>query len=510
MSIIDRVNAKPKPMTVEQLLAEPAPTNELDPQTCDLHELPIELPSVPDKPWCTREEFDAEQRDEAEIAARNKLCADDYKSDHNYKRDLERETKKILDGMWQRAVALPTCERVRVEALFSTFVVNKPKVITTERARMMCPCCGQSFVYGPSSHGLTIRGRCLRGCTPEQLAAALRKYVVEYEEHAARNDEAAQLAESAERVSLARLRKARRPQRWLVRDLWNDEGLTILVGEKGGGKTFFSLLLAMGIAAGVPVLGHATTRGRVLLVLLEGTETDWDRRIDQLARGLGIEYDALIGMLDVYDEPVRIEDLASIARLRGYLARHKYVGFIVDNLTELQAGEENSNTVMAAGVRAIRSMVYELRVAGLLLHHAGKNGESRGATSILQAVDEVMYISKRGDSKTAPITVERGKTKCGADPIDLRYRLVGGGTDDSPCVPEVLTRKTDEPDEPELPSKLQKILDVLSVDDGKSGNAIAAESKCSKRDIPERLAKLRELGLAVERDGLWYRVEVVE
>jgi hypothetical protein len=256
-------------------------------------------------------------------------------------------------------------------------------------------------------------------------------------------------------VSLTRLRSAHRPQGYLVERIMVDDGLTMLVGQKGSNKTFFSLMIAIAIAAGREVLaGYPSRRARVLLVLLEGTDADKIRRLDQLCRGAGIELEALEGVLDVYDAPVQINDQESLARLREYVRHHGYQAVFVDNLTELQPGNENDNERMAAGVRALRDIAYEFQIGVMLLHHAGKSNESRGATSVLQIPDDILYIAKHGDSKNAPVTVTRGKTKCGADELDLVYRLVGGGVDGTPIVVNMVAERPDDPDDEPAPGDL--------------------------------------------------------
>ena len=58
--------------------------------------------------------------------------------------------------------------------------------------------------------------------------------------------------------------------RWLVEDIFPEQGLLCVYGSSGVGKSFLCLDLAAAVAEGVDWFGHPTQQGDVVYVALEG------------------------------------------------------------------------------------------------------------------------------------------------------------------------------------------------------------------------------------------------
>jgi RecA-family ATPase len=78
-------------------------------------------------------------------------------------------------------------------------------------------------------------------------------------------------------------RAADRPEPKMVVDGLLPQGLTLLAGGSKLGKSYMSLDIAFGVAAGSPVLGHMVTeQGQVLYLALEDRDDRLVRRMDEL------------------------------------------------------------------------------------------------------------------------------------------------------------------------------------------------------------------------------------
>src|SRR5437016_4039871 len=64
--------------------------------------------------------------------------------------------------------------------------------------------------------------------------------------------------------------------------------VNILIGDSGVGKTPLAYQLGLCVAAGLPFLGAATRRGRVLILDFENGARDWHRMLDQQRKFLGL------------------------------------------------------------------------------------------------------------------------------------------------------------------------------------------------------------------------------
>jgi hypothetical protein len=279
----------------------------------------------------------------------------------------------------------------------------------------------------PDRESAVLRARCLRGCSPEAIGAALAEAIAHEEERLARmirDERARQMGAS---VSLALLAESP-PQEWIVDGLVSSDALTVLGGEPGGGKTFAAMGFGIAVATGRPFAGRRVVGGRVLLVLLEGSGGDLHRRIDQLARGMGTSIAELQGRLDVDRTPLRVDDPASVARLSALVRDHGYRLVAIDNLTEIRAGaaqnSENDATAMSAALRPLAELAHEHRCGVLVLHHLGASGRLRGSSAILGSADEELVVRRGGGGNGAVVTVApTSKTRRG-DARPLSYRLI--------------------------------------------------------------------------------------
>lgn len=289
---------------------------------------------------------------------------------------------------------------------------------------------------------------------------------------------------------------------WLIDGMMPAEGISLLVGAPGSGKTNFAIGAALAVAARRPWLGHTTKPqadgGRVLLVLLEGVLDDCARRIRQIAAGMGITPSQLYDIVDICPrfENASLQDTRrhtdALVRVAERTSRKRgYDLVVIDNLTKLRFDEdENNATAMATALKPAIAIAENCAV--LLLHHANARGDTRGSTAIKQTADMELRLDKPEVSKHAVITLTRVKERSGAEDLKIKYRINGGGPDGSPMLFELAK------DKPRPDKRRYAILDALAA--GPLGmEAIHAKMYAVFGKNRGESIKARD---ALERDGL--------
>jgi putative DNA primase/helicase len=218
------------------------------------------------------------------------------------------------------------------------------------------------------------------------------------------------------------------PQGW-VWDGYIPQGFVTILGAHGGaGKSFLALMIAACVAMGLPVLGRATSRTRVLFVNAEDPASLVLTRLDRICTRLGLDFDEVMRWVQVIDLSDLDPALYTEQRLQGgvrhgrptpaYEAITEYVragefGFvIVDNASDVFDGDE-INRAMVRGF--LRSLAAWARPAGavLLLAHvdkatsragpaAGKTGNTEaysGSTAWNNSARSRLFLKETGEGE---------------------------------------------------------------------------------------------------------------
>lgn len=122
------------------------------------------------------------------------------------------------------------------------------------------------------------------------------------------------------RYSVAELLAERREFEWLAVGMLVDGTYGVDAGELKSLKSYLGLARAVGLAAGVPVLGRwrVPEQRRVLMFVAEGGRTPFARRLERVCEAYGIAAGDLDGWLEVIDDVAPLNS----AELRGALACH--------------------------------------------------------------------------------------------------------------------------------------------------------------------------------------------
>jgi hypothetical protein len=216
---------------------------------------------------------------------------------------------------------------------------------------------------------------------------------------------------------------------WLLDRYLPVNGLSVLYGAPGSGKSFLALAWAMSIAAGRPWIDHPTQPGTVVYVAAEGS-SGLGQRVSAYA-----DSHELVGPDGIHfvREPVNLRESRDVDAFLAGVAPLKPQFITCDTLARCMEGsDENSSEDMG---RVVGSVDRIRRVTGahvLLVHHAGwsTNERPRGHSSLVGAADAVFLLQ----NDAGVLTLEFSKPHKDAPPVEpLQLRLVAAG---SSCVIE--------------------------------------------------------------------------
>lgn len=202
------------------------------------------------------------------------------------------------------------------------------------------------------------------------------------------------------------------PRAYIFKEWLPIGGLAMIWAERGIGKTWFALSLAVAASKGEDFLAYEIiTPVDVLYIDGEMSLAELQDRI----RGLCPEPPDRLHILPseslfLYDQPINLNNEADHQRIFQALDALEREGIrpqliILDNLSSLTAGaDENSNSDLDKLLR----FAIQLRHKGItvvFVHHAGKSGDQRGA-------------SRREDILDTSIKLNRPKDEDGLEPHD--------------------------------------------------------------------------------------------
>jgi hypothetical protein len=185
----------------------------------------------------------------------------------------------------------------------------------------------------------------------------------------------------------------RTPLEWVVGDILPQKGRALLTASAKSGKTFFALELGLSVAAGVDFLGLQIPKSqRVLYCQSELSDALLNRRLGWIRETMpfGFPWELAGENFHVVEnDPVRVTlaDESGRARIENLIETWKPDLLILDPLYDLFRGLEENDAGAVATALGIVSGFAARGPAVLLVHHHGKNKESRGS-SVLQGWSE--------------------------------------------------------------------------------------------------------------------------
>ena len=205
--------------------------------------------------------------------------------------------------------------------------------------------------------------------------------------------------------------------------------VTLLTGHGGAGKSTLALCIACALATGTAFIGvPAAPAVRVLVFSAEDPAEVLARRVQRLCLHLGLDPAALDANLTVLDatggdpslfEEDRNDKRGRLTPAHGALRRELDAGqfdvLIVDNASDVYAGNEIERRAVRAFVRHLAALVRARQGAVLLLAHVDKN-TSRSGT---RASDDEGYSGSTAWHNSARCRLYLAPTDTG---LELRHQ----------------------------------------------------------------------------------------
>jgi hypothetical protein len=221
---------------------------------------------------------------------------------------------------------------------------------------------------------------------------------------------------------------------WLVKGLFPDRGLGMLVGESQAGKSFVGVHVAVCIARGVPFFGRKVKPGAVLYIAAEGGSSVLPRikAADEAIGGmLADNHVTRKGKRPMARAPIKVmtetpnlsrdgDPIALARTLRGLHAEMAGTDYpltfvVLDTLHAAMCGaDEQSAADTGHALKPLREAVEELGLFILIVHHFGKDLDrgARGSSAFRAAVDTEIELRVPGaeGSKAKPAGLVRRLT----------------------------------------------------------------------------------------------------
>jgi len=220
-----------------------------------------------------------------------------------------------------------------------------------------------------------------------------------------------------------------------VEGLLIDGAMSVIYGESGCGKTFFTLDLALHVAAGLPWRDREVERGGVLYLALEG------------CRGIRNRIAAFKAAKQISDAdlpfavvPVSVNLCSSTADVERVIGAAKAAAaemavpvklIVIDTLSRaLAGGNENDSKDMGSLVRNVDMIRQSIRAHSTLVHHTGKDGAkgARGHSLLRAATDTEIEVARDPGGRVSVARVTKQRELDSGDEFPFRLQSVHLGT----------------------------------------------------------------------------------
>ena len=275
----------------------------------------------------------------------------------------------------------------------------------------------------------TIRNMAMDpGADPEVVLAGAQQAIAAIANGAGRAAERVRVYELAEYLEL------RLPPRQSLLSPWlNEKDLALLYANRGDGKTWVALSIALGVATGTRALGwEAPAPAPVLFVDGEMPVETLQLRMCSLLAGLDPDLEASEIPFRILAADAQELSVPSLDSPEGRRLIDAVLGdarlVVFDNISTLfGAGPENE----AEAWGPAQELLLGLRrrgVAVLLVHHAGKSGAQRGTSRREDVLDTVIKLQRPSDYRAEDgarfeVRFEKARGLIGGDVAPFEARL---------------------------------------------------------------------------------------
>jgi hypothetical protein len=199
----------------------------------------------------------------------------------------------------------------------------------------------------------------------------------------------------------------------MVQGLWLEHGAGIVGGDPKSWKSFFTVFMAVHVAAGRRLLNRFDCKqGRVVIFNAEDTARLTRYRIGCMCRALDLSIDELD--LHLIDTPsLFIDDPEHVELLRGTVKDARPELLILDPLRNLHGLDENDSAILPRVLTPLRLIQRDFGCAVQVIHHLTKASEGRTMASRIRGTgalrgwyDSGLVLDRTEDGGPVKITIE--------------------------------------------------------------------------------------------------------
>lgn len=219
----------------------------------------------------------------------------------------------------------------------------------------------------------------------------------------------------------------RPPRQWLIPSILPKEGIALIFGPPGCGKSFLTMAWSLCIAAGRQWLGHPVLQGPVAYIAGEGS-FGIGPRLKAWKTFYNFQGDSGVKW---FDEALVLQDSGNLSELQAAFAEDfetPPVLVVIDTLSRCSGGaDENSNTDMAKVIAAADILQQRFHCTVLIVHHAGKDRDRgpRGASSLIGNTETIIEVAPTDEGCRVVCYKQKDAPKF--DPLSLKLQTVQYG-----------------------------------------------------------------------------------
>ena len=303
--------------------------------------------------------------------------------------------------------------------------------------------------------------------------------------------------------------------KWMIKDVIEDNSLTMIFGSAGSGKTFLALDMALCIATGKPYHELEVQQGSVAYIAGEGHAgfakrvAAWCKNFNQDLTGVPFAKSNRSVILNDPDSELHLcNELDALQEQIGKLNL-----IVLDTLSRTLDGEENNQNMMAY-VQVCDRLKDRYQCTVMIVHHIGHQNKDRGrgAYALHGSLDSEYRVEQWGDFKIL-LTPTKMKDEEKSEPLafmKLSVSLVDAdGQDTSSLVLEMtpdkpLDKKSPDYAEQVVKEQFDRMNDFGEVSRSDLKEAVALELECSQRTANRHIKRMIDQGvLKLEKGAIW-------
>lgn len=204
---------------------------------------------------------------------------------------------------------------------------------------------------------------------------------------------------------------------WLVQNLLRADGLNLVVGQSGVGKSLLCLSLIKSVAEGSPWLSKefTTTPKRILIIDKENSETDLQNNLTDMGLSGDIRILQSAPFFNFVDNKMVLTPEA--IKMKKYVEDNQIDIILLDSMIDFYIGSEDSSTDFNFNYQTWKA-VFGSRCL-LTIHHENKQpvkgkrnakDRARGTTNIVAQANSIISVSSE-EHRPELLTIEHTKVR---------------------------------------------------------------------------------------------------